>query len=124
MLNNLGNVVRSQGSYTEARNLYAESLTVYRELGDGWATAYLLEDVARLLHLQNENSDALVLICAASSLRERIDASLPPSDQKALDDLQDRIKNELGQGLTAECKGSGSAMSMNEAVAFALNSVN
>jgi tetratricopeptide (TPR) repeat protein len=118
-LDNLGNVVRAQASYDEARHLYSESLEINQELGDGWAAAYLLEDIARLLHLVEQNSDALVLLSAAGTLREAIDAPLPPSEQDTLATLQTQIQVELGPAFTRDCVETGKSMSMEQAITFA-----
>jgi len=122
-LNNLGNIVRAQGLYAEAQALYSESLEINRGLGDGWAVAYLLEDVARLNHLEANKSDALILIGAAGALRKAIDAPLAPGDQKSLDDLRDQIQVELGATSAGECLNAGGAMSMKQAMAFAMRSI-
>lgn len=120
-LNNLGNVVREQGSFAEARELYAEGLTIYKVLGSGWATAYLLEDVAQLIHLENHHPDTLLLLTAAGVLREKIDAPLPAAEQKVLDELRSIITVEIGLVQTGECLKAGRAMSMEQAINFALD---
>ncbi len=93
------------------------------DLGDGWAAAYLLEDVARLIHLEQHSPDALVLLSAAGALRETIDAPLPTGDQKSLEALQEQIKIELGSAFTGECLEMGKAMSMDQAIAFARQTI-
>jgi predicted ATPase len=123
VLNNLANVLRQQGYYSEAHWLYAESLEIYQGLGDSWATAYLFEDIARLHHLEGDDQDALVLLSAASTLRETIDAPLPPGDQKTLDELQNMIQDILGPAKTIDFVKAGRSMSTNEAITFALNSI-
>ncbi len=122
-LDNLGNVVRAQGGYEEARQMYAESLRINLELGDGWASAYLLEDIARLFHLDEQNSDALVLLGAAGTLRESIDAPLPPSEQDTLAALQDQIQLELGPAFSRNCLQTGKDMSLKQAIAFARQAI-
>lgn len=84
-LNNLGNVARDQGDHESAQELYAESLTINRELGDAWQLAYLIEDIGVLAVLQARYERALLLIGAATGLRETIGAPRSPAEQIALD---------------------------------------
>jgi tetratricopeptide (TPR) repeat protein len=122
-LNNLGNILRAEGNFDEARGMYAESMDIVDKLGDGWAAAYLLEDVARMFHLAGYDSNALVLISAANSLRDSIDAKLSPSDQAELDEIQGEIEIELGVEAARDCVESGKRMAMSDALAFALQSI-
>ena len=59
--------------------MYSESLTIYRELADKWALAYLLEDVGCLVALQDSCEAALRMVGAAARLREEIGAPLNPN---------------------------------------------
>lgn len=122
-LNNLANVVSAQGGSAEARSIYDEALSIIRELGDGWAAAYLLEDVARFISLTEQARDTIVLLSAAGALRETIDAPLPAAEQASLDALQKKIKVELGPEFTKGCVEMGQAMSMEEAIAFARQTI-
>jgi tetratricopeptide (TPR) repeat protein len=123
VLNNLGNVVRGQGDVNEARNLYTESLSIYGELSDSWAIAYLLEDIARLAALEDRPADALVLLSAAASLRQAIDAPLPPTEQAALDELQAQLRTASGKEPAEASSQQGRDMSVDQAVEFARRSV-
>jgi adenylate cyclase len=119
LLDNLGNVVAAQGEFQEARSLYAESLMIMRDLKDVWETSQLLEDIARLLSQEKQHFDALVLLSAAGSLREAFDASWPEAEQAELDQFEQNIEKEVGFDLAKDCVKEGQSMSMDQAIAFA-----
>jgi adenylate cyclase len=119
-LNNLGNVARAQGDYTEARSLYKESLTINRELGDQWQTAYLLEDMGCLATLEKQPERALRLLGAAEVVREAIGAPLSPAEHDKLRPMLEPARQALGETAAASAIAEGRAMSMEQAIDYAL----
>jgi tetratricopeptide (TPR) repeat protein len=119
-LNNLGNVARAQGSFDEARTLYAESLEIYRVVGDKYALAYLFEDMGCLAAQQGESQRALRLVGAASSLREEIGGPLTPSQESKLDSALQPARQALSEEEQETASAAGRAMSLDEAVDYAL----
>ncbi|HWQ84320.1 MAG TPA: tetratricopeptide repeat protein, partial [Anaerolineales bacterium] len=119
-LNNLGNVARAQGDYIAAGPLYKESLERNRDLGDGWQIAYVLEDIGGLAALSGQPQRALTLWGAAAALREQIGAPLAPHELTRLEKFihTAHAALESQQGDTAWQSGRG--MSMDEAIALAL----
>ncbi|GAB4118683.1 MAG: adenylate/guanylate cyclase domain-containing protein [Roseiflexaceae bacterium] len=95
-LNNLGSVARELGEYRQAFDLYRESLIITRDLGDSWALCYLLEDIGCLAALQNDPEKALLLVAAATTLREQINAPLSPPEQTSLDRKLEPARQALG----------------------------
>jgi len=119
-LNNLGNVARDQGDYGEARDLYSESLSIYQVLGDKWALAYLFEDVGCLAALQGEARRALLLVGAASALREDIGSPLTPTEASSLETALEPARQVLGEEGQQAARAEGQAMTFEEAVEYAL----
>jgi adenylate cyclase len=119
-LNNLGNVAQAQGNYTEARALYIESLTISREMGDGWAIAYLLEDIAKLAAQEGHPRRALCLSSAAATLRQTINAPLPPAEQDKLEQALAPVRQALGETAADLATAEGKAMAMEQAIDYAL----
>ena len=60
---------------------------------------------------------------AAEALRDKIDSPLPPAEQETLHELQAQIQVELGPAFTGECLEIGREMSMDDAIAFARNTI-
>ena len=119
-LHNLANAARGQENYDEARGRYEESLTIARELGDGRTIAYLLGDMGGLAALEGQAQRALQLVGAAEGLREDIGAPIPPADQAILDRLLEPARLALGAAVTASAMAEGRAMSLEEAIEYAL----
>jgi tetratricopeptide (TPR) repeat protein len=95
-LNNLGSVARELGEYRQSFDLYRESLIISSDLGDSWALCYLLEDIGCLAALQNNPEKALLLVAAATTLREQINAPLSPPEQASLDRKLEPARQALG----------------------------
>lgn len=57
-LNQLGNVAHSQGQYTQAKQLYQESLTICRAINDRWGIAAALHNLSYVAYLQGEYPEA------------------------------------------------------------------
>jgi len=119
-VNNLANVFRGLGEYSAARSLYNESLAINRELGDGWALAYLLEDIGYLNAAKGHPEQALQLVGAAESLRASIGAPLPPAEQEGLEKLLQPARQSLSREAQLAALSSGRAMSLDQALDFAL----
>ncbi len=118
-LNNLGNVARDQGDYATARSLYEEGLTINRALENKYGLAYLLEDVGGMAALQGQPERALQLAGAAASLREVINAPLPPAEQARLEEMLAPARAALGE-VAAAVVTAGQAMTWPQAVDYAL----
>ena len=67
------------GDYEAARGHYADSLRGYRDYGDSWALAFLLEDIGRSRRSRGDGASALELIGAADAFRDAIGAPRAPS---------------------------------------------
>jgi tetratricopeptide (TPR) repeat protein len=120
-LNNLGNVARAQGDYGAAYSLYHESLIIAQELGIAWDIAYLLEDMGGLAALQGEAQRALRLVGAASALREASGQPRSSAEQDKLEQLLEPTRHELGEVAQVSAREDGRAMSLEQAIAYALN---
>jgi len=94
-LNNLANVIRQQGEYSQAFSLYTESLLLTRDLGDRWALAYLLEDIGCLASLAGKYSPAIMLVGAASAVRESIKSPLSPDEIRKMEELLEPARTHL-----------------------------
>jgi hypothetical protein len=68
----MGHLLRDDGDYAGARSLYQESLLLRRELGDLFALAQSLEDLAVLAGKQGQWERAMRLLGAEEALCERL----------------------------------------------------
>jgi len=119
-LNNLGNLVRTQGDYAAALTLYHDSLLTNRALGDRRALAYVLEDIGGLAALNGQPEQALRLSSAAGALRETLGAPLSSVERDKLEHMLGPARQALGEAAAASAEAEGKAMSLEEAVSYAL----
>jgi non-specific serine/threonine protein kinase len=119
-LTNLAKVVQRGADYLTARALHTESLTIRRELGETAGIAESFEELAALSLLQGLNERAVHLWAAAKALREL--GGIPRSLDDA-DDHSSRVnaaRAALGEDDFAAAWAEGDAMTLDRAVAYAL----
>jgi predicted ATPase/class 3 adenylate cyclase len=116
----LGNVARAQGDSGRAMACYAQSLAASRELGDREEIARCLEDVAALAGAQARPRRAARLLGAAVAIREEIGTPVAPFEREAYERQVAALRSTLGVRDFATAWASGRAMSLEQAVADAL----
>jgi len=119
-LNNLGDVAADKGDFATARAMYTESLQIQRELGGKWALAYLLEAFGGLAARQQQPERAVLLVSAATALRQAIGARLSPSEKAKLDNLINPVRESLSEERIVALDEAGKAMPLEQALDFAL----
>ena len=113
-------VVREQGDYQRARELYRESLVINRELGDRRAVAFVLEDISCLAALEGQSESALRLVAAATAIRDDIGAPLAPNDQEKLSRNLAPARESLSLEGQAGCIAHRSRSTIHDAIIRAL----
>lgn len=116
-LGRLAVVVRDLGDASAARSLALESLGILRDLGDRAGIASVLEIVAVT---EAHPERALRLASAADAIHGAIGRSFTPIPHTDLGPWLDRMRAELGPDGAAAAREAGARMSVEEAVAFAL----
>jgi len=122
-LSSLGDVVLDQADYATTRALLEESLAINQQLGDRSAIAYVLEEFAGLAAVQGQPDRTLRLAGAAAALREVIGSPLAPIDQAQLEGRLASARQALGEATAAATWAAGQALSLAQAVAYALAEV-
>jgi tetratricopeptide (TPR) repeat protein len=120
-LSSLTNLLVHLGKYKGVRDMLDESLRINQELGDRTAIAYCLEDFASLAAGTGRPEQALRLAGAAAALREDIGGPLAAGEQAALDHTLEPARASLDEEARAAAWEIGQALSMEEAVAEALD---
>jgi predicted ATPase/DNA-binding SARP family transcriptional activator len=93
----LGRVRLILGEIALAVKLLREGLDLFRELGHKLGIAIALEALASVSAVQGDGAHAVMLFATAHSLREAIDAPLPPVDHPAYDSAMASIRTQLGE---------------------------
>jgi predicted ATPase/class 3 adenylate cyclase/DNA-binding XRE family transcriptional regulator/catechol 2,3-dioxygenase-like lactoylglutathione lyase family enzyme len=119
-LNNLGDVAWKQGELSQAEGLMRESLMAYRELGDPRRCALVLESLAETAGAAGQGERAAHLLGAATALRERLGTPLTASSQADVEQAVAEARAALGEEAWAAAFAAGKALSLEQAIAEAL----
>ena len=124
VLHNLGIVAHLQGDHAAARAHQAEALALLQEVGTrGLArelTAYALEGLAAAAGAEGRPERAVRLFGAADALREALGTPLHPAHRAELERGVAAARAALGEGAFAASWEAGRALSLEEAIAAAL----
>lgn len=119
-LNNLGNVARDQGDLASAHTVHQESLKICSEVGNRRGIAESLESFASLSATQDKREQAARLWGAAERLRAEIGSPLALDERDAYDCDVATAQQALGEAAFAAAWADGRAMTMEQAIAYAL----
>ncbi len=123
VLVDLGHVARVQGDIARATALYQESLAVRqrRQSYDVGHDARCLEGLAAAYASSGRAERAARLFGAAEALREAHDAPLPPLARAAYEQDVTAAHTPLDNATLVAAKAEGRAMTLEQAVAYALS---
>jgi non-specific serine/threonine protein kinase len=116
----VGDLAFDQGEIERATRLYAESLAGFGALGHQWDCAAGIEAVAAVADARGSAPRAVRLWGAATAIRARISAPLPPVERPRRDAALARLHTTLGATLYAAAWAEGEAMTLEQAIAYAL----
>jgi predicted ATPase/class 3 adenylate cyclase len=119
-LGNLGNVEFSLGDYPSARSYYSESLRVSKDLGRSYSVAFCLCGLAGVASATAEPHRAARLLGAADTLLELTGAALQIEDRPPYERGIASAREQLGADEYEKAWQEGRAMSLEEAIAYAL----
>lgn len=119
-LDNLGEVAYNRGDFARARELYMENLAICLELGNRHGVVWPLEAFASFAFKGNRAETSAILWGAAEVLREQIGRPLPPNRSEQYDRNVAEVKQALGDGAFEAAWEKGRAMTMQEAIAIAM----
>jgi tetratricopeptide (TPR) repeat protein len=120
-LRGLGGAVCREGRYTEAGALFAESLHLARRLGMRKHTAEALEGLASVALGMGQPDRAARILGASDALRETVHGALSPDERLIRDRIVAAVRRELTDATFAEAWADGKAMTVDEAIAFAVH---
>ncbi len=119
-LHHLGMIAGQQQDLMEAEERFHESLTIYRELGDQPAVARLITQFAILAGLREQWCEAVERFAAAESIREQLEAPLPPNHRREVDEHIAAVRAHLAPEVFDRVWRQGSGLSLDEAIAKVL----
>jgi hypothetical protein len=118
---NLGRVSLSRGDYSEAASQIKESLVLFQELGNKVDMAECFQALAWLARIQGQAGRTTRLWAVAGALSESIGIpALSAVNQVAHTEDMAFARDHLSEAALAAAWAEGQAMSLAEAVAYAL----
>lgn len=119
-LGTLGWVAIHEGDWKRAVDRLGESLQVRQEIGDKGGSAWCLERLAEVALAQGNPEKAVRLLSAASALRISIGSVIDPVDQPEYKNRRSALLTELGEERFAIVWEEGRALTMEQAITYAL----
>jgi tetratricopeptide (TPR) repeat protein len=117
---NLSYVVQHQGDYKRAEALCKEGIARLQDLEIRYPGAFFLGALAGPVAAQGDAERAARLLGAAEAAREAMGVEQLPSDQLEVDAYIAAARDQLDQATFDAAWAAGRAMSLEEAVAYAL----
>lgn len=119
-LGDLGSMRHAQGDLARARDHFKESLSLSRELGFKQGIAQSLEAFACLALKEARTERCVRLWGAAAALREIISSPLAPDVREKQEREIATVRKTLGESAFAKAWTEGRAMTLEQAIAYAL----
>jgi predicted ATPase/transcriptional regulator with XRE-family HTH domain len=126
----LGRAMQSQGDYALTSNFYREAIVIFREISDSAGVAYCLEGFAVLVINQNQIESPVLsvenfrrsarLFGAAEALYPPLRFEISAAERAEHDRSVSAARAALGEESFAAAWAEGRAMTMEQAIAYAL----
>jgi uncharacterized protein HemY len=117
----LGYIALWQGKLEHARALFVKAQKGFKEAGGKIGIVYVIEGLASLIVAQNQPKQAAQLFAWTDATRETIDDPRPPVEQADIDRDLTVIRAQFDEATFAAAQARGRAMTMDEAIAYALD---
>lgn len=122
-LDNLGYVALHQNEYPKARTLFGQSIALLDEIGGKRSIADVLYGLAGLAAAEGEPERAAHLFGAAEALLEQLGARVEPMNRAEYDRIIASAQGQMDPAPFEAAQSRGRAMSLQEAVRYALAGV-
>jgi DNA-binding CsgD family transcriptional regulator len=116
----MGEVLERQGEISRARAIYGECLLLSRELGSKPRCAFLLRHFGSLAQSQRQAEHAVRLYAAAAHWDTASGLFTTLVDPLEQEQVIAALRAQLGEGVFAACWAEGQAMTLDQAVDYAL----
>lgn len=118
----LANLARRRGDFATAYDLLRESLVLLREIEDQWRLPVWVYYAGLLATQRDEHAGGARLISAARASSERFESLLDPAERADGDNALAACRTALGEDEFNWILSAGRIMTLDQAIAFALES--
>jgi predicted ATPase len=115
-----GDFLADHGDRAAAQAMHVEALGIYRAVGDRANVTESLESFAVLAARAGQAMRALRLAGSAAAKRETIESRVGPARGRWIDEVLQPIRQGLEESVAAAAWAEGQAMTLEEAVAYAI----
>jgi predicted ATPase/DNA-binding SARP family transcriptional activator len=116
----LGQVASGRGDFAEALAHYRECLRLWRDRGNGVASAFVLDDVALTLIKLGDPERAATLLSVATAIRKRADVRLTATEQARREAAANACGLVLGTEAFTTIWAAGATLSFAQAIELVL----
>jgi predicted ATPase/transcriptional regulator with XRE-family HTH domain len=117
----LGHLASGQHNYALAKAHYRESLVVFRSFDSPTFLAWCLEGLAAALNAERQYAQAARVCAAAVTMRKRVQTPLPPAERAAFEQTIAIAQTALGEPAWASEWTTGSELTQDQAIDYALS---
>jgi len=121
-VHNLGYIAQYEEEFDLAENQFSKSLKMFRRLGNRRGMAECMAGLAGLKARQGQTEWGAVLLTAAESLLKAAGGAWWPADRVEVERNQEMIRTALGDEKWMAAQKKGTAMTLEQALAFASES--
>jgi tetratricopeptide (TPR) repeat protein len=122
ILHNLGYVALARGDQQRACAHFAESLALHREQGNRPGVLESLAGFGALLAVQGQPTRAAILFGAIAARRAALSAPMWPAERVEYERHIASVRTALGEGALQAALAEGRSMTLEDAIAYALQS--
>jgi hypothetical protein len=119
----LANTYRSLGDIKQHAACLREGLQIGREIDNKFAQILLIIGTINHAHLQEHISQAIQLLSAVTTLSQKMNIQWTPHIKREFDDELSQFRAKISPEQFAASWSKGAAMSLDQAVTFALEKV-
>jgi len=119
-LANYGTVAQHQGDYNEAESRIKKALSLFHDIKNKYPLALTLAFLSGPTAAQGNHARAAQLLGASEALLKAMGLGQQPSDQPVIDRYEAAVRERLGEEAFKSAWEKGQAMSLEQAIAFAL----
>jgi predicted ATPase/class 3 adenylate cyclase len=123
LIHTLGFIALHDGDAAQAEANFRESLAAFRKLGNQRGIAESLSGLAGVAVVTGESAWATPLLSAADARMVSSGAAWWPADRVELERTRQRLREALGEAEYARLWAQGQGMSLEEAIAYARDSI-
>ena len=116
----LAHMLRQEGRIEDARPLYRRVIREWQDLGRRAAVANIVENFAFMARVEGQTERASRLLGAAEAIRDEINMDMTPWEREEYEREVTALRETLPAGTLAAEWAVGRAMTLDEAVDFAI----